>query len=300
MEKQSFSSQQQKSIFLFIIIAFGITWLCWIPALAGSARQGFDLPMVNNFANQTDRSMLTSQQRLLTGMFNFAVYGPLVAALALTLWEAGKAGLMDLLKRVVKFRVSLKWYGVVIGLALFIPLVPWLLSQLTGQPQTGGFAWSFPLIAVLFLRQVLTSGLGEEPGWRGYLLPRLQAAYGSGKAVWILGIIWAVWHYPITIFDTLSNMTEVPLPAMVITLLVALAGQTISLIGMTYLYVWIYNATGSVWLAILFHALSNTIPAVLLAGISPTFSILMAAIPWLVVFVLEKVLGKESFPGEPA
>jgi hypothetical protein len=55
-----------------------------------------------------------------------------------------------------------------------------------------------------------------------------------------------------------------------------------------------------VWLVILFHALTNTIPAILLAGISPTFSILMAAMPWVVVFVLEKVAGKESFPGEPA
>ena len=73
--------------------------------------------------------------------------------------------------------------------------------------------------------------------------PKLQALYGSGKTVWILGIIWAVWHYPFTIFETLSNMVDVPVGPMVITLVMALAGQTMSLIGMTYLYVWIYNHT---------------------------------------------------------
>ena len=300
MSEKTSSGKQQRSIILYLLIAFVITWLCWIPALVVASRQGFELPMIGNLASLGNRASLTGQQRLLTSMFSFAVYGPLIAAVSLTFLERGKDGLMGLLRRIVKFQVPLKWYGIVIGLALVIPLLPWLFSRLIGQAQTGATAWTLPLIAVLFLRQLLTSGLGEEPGWRGYLLPRLQAAYGGSKAVWILGIIWAVWHYPITISETLSNMTEVPLPAMIITLLVALAGQTISLIGMTYLYVWIYNNTCSVWLVILFHALTNTIPAILLAGISPTFSILMAAMPWVVVFVLEKVAGKESFPGEPA
>ena len=199
----------------------------------------------------------------------------------------------------MKFHIPLKWYGIAIGLVLVISFIPWLLAQLTGQMMAGAVVWTLPLAAALLLRQILTSGLGEEPGWRGYLLPRLQSLYGSGRAVWILGTVWAVWHYPFTIFETLTNMVDVPVGPMVITLVMSLAGQTMSLIGMTYLYVWIYNHTKSVWLVILFHALSNAVPAVLLSGVSPSFSVLMAVIPWLLVLVLEKVVGKENFPGNP-
>lgn len=300
MEENISSGTKSKTIVLFILIAFGITWLCWIPALVGSSRQGFALPTISNFARMGEQASLTGQQRLLSSLFNFAVYGPLIAAVALTFWESGKEGLFDLLRRIVKFQVPLKWYSIALGLVLVISFIPRLLAQLTGQIITGAVVWTLPLVAALFLRQILTSGLGEEPGWRGYLLPRLQAAYGGGRAVWILGIIWAVWHYPITIFETMSNMVDVPLGPMLITLVMSLAGQTMSLIGMTYLYVWIYNHTKSVWLVILFHALSNAVPAVLLSGVSPSFNILMAVIPWLLVLVLEKVVGKEDFPGKTA
>ena len=115
MSEKTSSGQQQKSIVLYILIAFGITWLCWIPALVGSTRQGFALPTISNFARMGEQASLTGQQRLLTSLFNFAVYGPLIASLALTFWETGKEGLTDLLRRIVKLKVSLKWYGIAIG-----------------------------------------------------------------------------------------------------------------------------------------------------------------------------------------
>ncbi len=137
MEENTPSGTESKTIILFILIAFGITWLCWIPALVGSTRQGFALPTISNFARMGEQASLTGQQRLLTGLFNFAVYGPLIASLALTFWETGKEGLADLLRRIVNFKVSLKWYGIVIGLVLVISFIPWLLAQLTGQMMDG-------------------------------------------------------------------------------------------------------------------------------------------------------------------
>ena len=50
MEENTPSGTESKTIILFILIAFGITWLCWIPALVGASRQGFALPTINNFA----------------------------------------------------------------------------------------------------------------------------------------------------------------------------------------------------------------------------------------------------------
>ena len=114
-----------------------------------------------------------------------------------------------------------------------------------------------------------------------------------------MGLIWAIWHYPITLFYALAPLNDAPLMAAVVTVLLSLAGQTVSLIGMTYIYVWFYNQTGSVFLSIVFHALTNVLNAVVAGEMNPTFAVVVAAMPWLVVFVLERVVGKERFPGQP-
>ncbi len=62
MDEKTSSGQQQKSIVLYILIAFGITWLCWIPALVGASRQGFALPTISNFAKMGEQPSLTGQQ----------------------------------------------------------------------------------------------------------------------------------------------------------------------------------------------------------------------------------------------
>ena len=162
-------------------------------------------------------------------------------------------------------------------------------------PLASSVSYLLPMLLV----QILTSGLGEEPGWRGYLLPKLQTRFTVEKAIWLVGLIWAVWHYPFTIYYTLSGMTNVPVAGMVFTIITSLAGQTVSLIGMTYIYAWLYNNTQSVFVAILFHALGNVMTAVFSTDIQPLVSLMIAAMPWVIVFVLEKVYGKTRFPGRP-
>jgi membrane protease YdiL (CAAX protease family) len=182
-------------------------------------------------------------------------------------------------------------------IALLLPLIPALGGALTGLS-----TFSLPPVGYvlpLLLVQLLTSGLGEEPGWRGYLLPRLQQRFGSG-ATWRLGLIWALWHYPITIVYALAPLNDTPMMAALVTVLVSLAGQTLSLIGMTTIYVWLFNQTGSVFLSIVFHALTNVFNTVIIEELPPSFAFVVAAMPWLVVFVLEQVLGKEQFPGKPS
>ena len=93
-------------------------------------------------------------------------------------------------------------------------------------------------------------------------------------------------------------MVDVPPAAMLITVVFALAGNTMSLIGVTYLYTWLYNSTQSVFLAMLIHAATNVANAValpLLGG--PQLIVVIAIMPWVLVFVLQKALGKGQFPG---
>ena len=127
------------------------------------------------------------------------------------------------------------------------------------------------------------------------------------NAIWRSGLLWAVWHYPFTIYFTWSAMRELPaaatfgLPpiAMAATVIPALAGHTMSLIGMTYLYAWLYNHTNSVFLCILFHGLTNTVNALAFAAIETPqmLTLAVALMPWAVVVVLQRMLGRSRFPG---
>jgi uncharacterized protein len=282
----------------YLLLAFGITWLCWIPTLVIADTQGYQLPILPNVTQILQSGFTNTPHVVLSIVFSLAVYGPLIGAGIAILSESGRPGLNDLLHRMVTWRVSLRWYASILGIAIALPLIPRLIGEVSGTMQAGGTAAvrSLPMLLSVFLWQVLTSGLGEEPGWRGYLLPRLQSRYPTQRAIWILGAIWAVWHYPITIYTTLTGMPEAPFLQAAITLIMALLGQTMSLIGMTYLYTWIYNGTESVWLAMLFHALSNVLPWMLLSGASPALNLMTAVMPWIIVFILEKISGDDPVP----
>jgi membrane protease YdiL (CAAX protease family) len=299
METKPSHQKRPASLAIYLLLAFGITWLGWIPALVIADSQSYTLPTIANFNQVLQAGLADWRHVLLSIIFSLAVYGPLVGGIVATRIESGKEGLTDLFQRMINWQVEIKWYAFALGIAIVMPLTPRLIAELAGQmaPQAGdALGWSLPLLVGVFLWQFVTSGLGEEPGWRGYLLPRFQSRHGEQKAIWLLGLVWAVWHYPITMYDTVTNMGAVPFIGVVITLLMALLGQTLSLIGMTHLYAWLYDNTQSVFLAIVFHALTNFLPRILLTGVSPSLSLLIAVMPWVVVFVLERanVLSKEE------
>ena len=290
---------EKRKPIIYVLLSFGITWACWIPAIIIAEKYGYQLPVPTSIVQTLGSDFENSHHAFVSSLFSFAVYGPIIAAFVVTFLELGKQGVVDLFGRIVKWRVSSKWYFVIIGVAVIISFTPKLIGMVFGIVDGKLFViGSLPIIMVMFLRQVLTSGIGEEPGWRGYLQPYLQSRYDINKSIWILGIIWAVWHYPFTIYYTVSGISGVPLIGIVITILMALLGQTISLVGISYIYAWVYNNTKSVFIAILFHALSNLMPAILLGESSQMLGTLAAVMPWIIVFSLEKIYGKESFPGK--
>lgn len=286
-------------IALYLILANGLTWLGWIPGLIFSRSRGYLMPTTSNFRALSQTGFADSTHLLLSILFQAAVYGPLIAALLATALDSGKAGLSALGRQIFKVRIAGRWYLNGLWTAVVISTLPILLGAVFGLIQ-----WDFPGIGAFlpyllpaFCIQLLTSGLGEEPGWRGFLWPRLQARFSGENAIWVLGLIWAVWHYPLTIFITLSQLDAAPAFTIVLSLLIALVGQTMSLIGIAFLYVWLYNHTHSLWLMILFHALPNTLNAIPWGTLNPILPLLIGAMPWGVVLLLGKILPKESFPG---
>jgi len=287
---------KKTSVVLYLVLALGLTWALWIPALIGSTRLGYPLPTIDYLLKQRAFQVQDGTHLALVMAFTLAVYGPLLGALAAS-WRAGGASeVARWFAPVLNWRIGLRWYGWMVALAAALVVFPlgagWLLGLVTPQAEV-----TFPSIGLLlglFIYQMLTSGLGEEPGWRAFLFRRWQATAGLEKAIWWTGLVWALWHFPFTIFFTLQQAPGLALPAQLALLLPSLLGQTMSLIGIMYLYAWIVNRSQSVFIAILFHALTNTFNALAasLVTMNPIVSLAIAATPWLAVFVAEKLGGK--------
>lgn len=290
--------KNSRPLWIYLLIANGFTWLLWLPTLILARDHNLPLPTITNFTQLARDGYSSGFHLFISLLFSLAVYGPFIAALFAARADQGKAGVSSLLSRVFKWSIPFKWYLIAFAIALLITLIPFVIglvsATLTLMP--GHFTNSLIFLIPIFLMQVLTSGLGEEPGWRGFLLPALQKVVEKENAIWLLGVAWAVWHFPFTVFDVLSNTGSLAGPALAVTILSSLAGQTISLIGMAFLYTWLVSSTGSVFLAIIFHALTNTLPAVLIGQIPPALSFIVGFSPWVLVFILQRVVGKEKFP----
>ena len=170
---------------------------------------------------------------------------PSTVAIVLVALIHGRRGVRSLLGRLVKWRVGLRWYAVVLILPLLAPLGLGVSILLGGRAPTVDSS----VIAVLFgfvFSIFPGSALGEELGWRGFALPHLQDGHSALAAALILGPIWGSWHLPLFLIGNESRP------------LVLFPAFVLSTIAMSVLLSWIYNSTaGSLLLVVLFHATAN-------------------------------------------
>jgi membrane protease YdiL (CAAX protease family) len=173
--------------------------------------------------------------------------GPLLAALIVAGIANGWPGVRDLLGRMVRARIGLRWYAVIFGLPVVMCAGAVAIMAAFGKtPALPGSA-SWRELPERFIFILLFIGLGEEPGWRGFALPRLQKRHSPLIASLILAPVWALWHLPL-----MGN----EFPAAII------PAFLISLLGGTLIQTWLFNRTkGSVFAQILFHAAVNTVGA---------------------------------------
>ncbi len=169
---------------VFIVLALGITWVLWIPALMLVSAKGYPLPTIDYLLNHRSFAIVNSEHGLAVVLFSLAVYGPLLAGLIVTLMEGGRKRAAEWFAPVLRWKFKPYWLGMVLLIALAVSLLPMLVGTLTGLVtlRPDGIFPPVLLILGLFLYQLLTSGLGEEPGWRAYLLPRLQADHGTRES----------------------------------------------------------------------------------------------------------------------
>jgi membrane protease YdiL (CAAX protease family) len=131
-----------------------------------------------------------------------AVVGaPTFPALIMTALTQGRAGMGQLLRRCVRWRVGLQWYlFVLVGFPALI-----LLGLLVPPGGITGLREPVPALVEsyvpVFIIILLVGGpLPEEPAWRGFALPRLEQCLGPLRGTLLLGLLWGLWHFPLFLF----------------------------------------------------------------------------------------------------
>lgn len=226
------ASRRGPELLAYFVLTFAISWAIEIPlALSAQGVIALQVPFALHY---------------------LASFGPLVAAAILALAVGGLPGVAKLLAGVLKWRVGRTFalYSVVAPIVLFAAVVLtsrilqgfWPDLGLLGQVDYLPYLGVLPALGLW----LLTFGLGEEVGWRGFALPRLQATRSAFSASLVLGVFWACWHLPAIFYrDTYIEMGLLVIPML---LVVATVGSIV--------YTWLYNGTqGSLLMVVLFHGL---------------------------------------------
>jgi membrane protease YdiL (CAAX protease family) len=215
----------------YFVLAYGISWLLWAPLWLPAF--GVDgLPVLP---------------------FHHALgaLGPITAAFLVSAMETGLAGSLDLFRRMGLWRGRLLWVAV----ALLVPFALLALA-VVGTSLVGGKSLSltgfgrsreFPQFSALgFLAyNIVSFGYGEEVGWRGFVLPRLQTRYSAFVATFLLTLGWALWHLPLFFYR----------PGYMTMGAADIVGWFLSFLTGAVLLTWLYHESrGSLLVVALFHA----------------------------------------------
>jgi membrane protease YdiL (CAAX protease family) len=206
-----------------------------------------------------------------TGGVGFKAAGPSYAGLIVVALVGGWAGIKEMLRRLVKWRVGFRWWAVAFLGPLVIVLTAIGIHVLTGGEAPSLRVWKVEPHMVLVLMLILVSPMGgaggeEYFGWRGYAQPKLQEKLGKWAPILtslIIGVVWAVWHLP-EFFNPASTQYAlgwsgfVPLIIMEITISVIMT--------------WLFNKTGgSVLVAgVIWHLMIDTFSTTLLSNFTVT------------------------------
>jgi membrane protease YdiL (CAAX protease family) len=194
-------------------------------------------------------------------------------------WVAGgRQGLRELFSRVVLWRIGLKWYAIALSVPIILAFLAIGLYMVLGNtaPDPAPASQLWPI----FLSAVLTGAMGEELGWRGTALPRLQARWNALTSSLILGVLWGLYHLP-SFFLSGLPLQDMPLLPFMVTAL-----------GLTILITWTFNRTGGSLIPVfLYHFAFNLIGNAtgiygtaallwLLAGLCGVAAMAVVALDW--------------------
>ena len=170
-------------------------------------------------------------------LWNFAIWGTCLGGILVTAIVDGREGLKSYFSRIVRWRVGVKWYAVALFLPLVIRLAALGLTLASGATLAADIQWPdwsdfvMELLIVFFL-----IALGEEPGFRGFALPRMLVGRSALTAALMVGVLHTIWHLPMFITGDVSLMN----------IFIIMSGSI--------LITWLFNHTqGSVFMIMVLH-----------------------------------------------
>ena len=179
------------------------------------------------------------------------VLGVGLGAFLVTYALAGRAGVVDLARRSVRWRVRLRWYLIAL---LTVPVGATLISLMIYGADAlaapaGGWPRALAEVGAVFLLQLVLFQLVEEIGFTGFLQHHWQDRYHPMKLTAYVALLWALWHVPDHFAEEGWGVDQL------IAAPVIFAVEFVSLFFARALFVWLYNRTGySVLLVAIFHA----------------------------------------------
>ena len=216
---------QRRPLVTFFVLTYALAWTLWLPLVV----------LQDTFP---------AAPGLVLVLLGSAV--PSLLGIVFTAIVLGRGSLRTLLGRLLIWRVDPRWYLVVVlGPAALVGGII-AFNALLGGP---AISVDVPLLAAvitLAFHIFPGSAMGEEIGWRGYALPRLQARRSALSASLILGVIWAYYHLPLFFTGQAFRSPSILVPFV------------ISGIALSVILTWVYNGTGgSLLLVVLLHATAN-------------------------------------------
>jgi hypothetical protein len=269
---------QVHRLFWFLLLAFGLSWLFWWLLIL----EVFKVP---GLAGQPDGDIAVMTYVVLVPLALGAQYGPAIAGVGVTGFTEGRVGVRALLARLYRLWFPLGWLLVALVVFPLVRMLTGVMAMVVGGDPPA-FEWgSIVAFAVALIGESLFSGVGEEVGFRGYLLPRLQSRWNALQASVILGIIWGVWHLPLSVIPGQPQEGQ------------AIWWMLCWQIMVAIFFTWIYNVTGGSLLAVVvLHGSANaSSELVLLSGVSETqLLVTVAAVAILVVLLFGPSLEDSS------
>jgi len=282
----STTSVRWREILIFIILAYGLSWAWWLALIFSGAQTFSNLSQMNSDEAQA------AQITIAIGNF-----GPLLAALVMRMFISREG-----LRGSIGWKRPFKFYLLAILTPILFFCILATFNHLTGL---GRFAWTradMPLGAYLGVELLIGAFiisifiLGEEYGWRGYLLPR-ALALGEVRGTILVGLVWAFWHLPLLLvglnYPGVSPLLAIPLFTLVV-------------IALSFPFTWLYKATsGSIVLASLFHGFINsygdglTTPEVVPAGnplVTGSAGLVMLGLLFVLILFYYRLTKKEAVP----
>ena len=254
------STKEKQSLALYFLFAFGLAWLCQVYGSLLLLRDG--------------------NAAVYRALLSVSMFCPLVAVLAakrIVLHQPAGIGWKVRGKR--RYWLA-AWFGpavfTVLAALLYFAVFSsrldlsgsWLATAYGGEmdaetlrSQLGVSSLSYMLETGLFAITLappinMLFAVGEEAGWRGYMMPQLKERFGLLNGRLLGGVIWGVWHWPIMLltgYEYGTNYLGAPVLGLVVWCVVCFALNT--------LLDWLYEKTGCIWVSAIAHGAFNAVAA---------------------------------------